>query len=102
MKILVLGATGATGRQVVSQALARGHGVTAFVRSRGKLEGVKGDLRVVEGDITDRAAVSAALRGQDALVSTLGAAKASKAARSSGLVSGSEKRSLFGKANMAS
>ena len=75
MRILVFGATGATGRLVVSQALACGHAVTAFVRSRSKLERVEGDLRVVEGDITDRAAVSAALRGQDAVVSTLGAAK---------------------------
>ena len=75
MRILVLGATGATGRLLVSQALARGHAVTAFVRSRAKLEGVEGDLRLVEGGITDRAAVSAALRGQDAVVSTLGAKK---------------------------
>ena len=32
-KILVLGATGGTGRLIVSQALARRHEVTALVRS---------------------------------------------------------------------
>ena len=33
MKVLVFGATGPTGRQVVTQALGRGHSVTAFVRN---------------------------------------------------------------------
>jgi len=38
MKLFVIGATGRTGREVVEQALARGHQVTAFVRSP---EGIK-------------------------------------------------------------
>ncbi len=33
MKLFVIGATGRTGREIVQQALARGHHVTAFVRS---------------------------------------------------------------------
>jgi nucleoside-diphosphate-sugar epimerase len=33
MKLFVIGATGRTGREIVEQALARGHHVTAFVRS---------------------------------------------------------------------
>ncbi|MFT9093301.1 MAG: NAD(P)H-binding protein, partial [Gluconacetobacter sp.] len=36
MKILVLGATGATGRLIVSRALAEGHDVVALVRSRAR------------------------------------------------------------------
>jgi uncharacterized protein YbjT (DUF2867 family) len=55
MKLLVLGATGGTGRQVVSQALEAGHEVTAYVRNPTNLE--------------------RALQGQDAVVSTLGRRK---------------------------
>ena len=47
MRIVVLGATGHTGHHVVDLALGRGHDVTAFVRSPGKLapaERLHGDL----------------------------------------------------------
>jgi putative NADH-flavin reductase len=33
MKLFVIGATGGTGQEIVQQAVARGHHVTAFVRS---------------------------------------------------------------------
>ena len=38
MKILVMGASGKTGHEVVRQALAAGHEVTAFVRDPSRLE----------------------------------------------------------------
>ena len=37
MKLIVLGATGGTGLQIVQQAIRRGHAVTAFVRSPERL-----------------------------------------------------------------
>jgi len=70
-KTLVLGATGGTGRLIVSQALARGHDVTALVRSPEKAGGLKG-ARLVVGDIRDEKALREALKGQDAVVSALG------------------------------
>jgi uncharacterized protein YbjT (DUF2867 family) len=72
MNLLVLGATGRTGRLVVEQALAAGHTVTALVRSPEKLTIVNSNLRVVAGEATDKAAVSRALQGADAAISTLG------------------------------
>jgi uncharacterized protein YbjT (DUF2867 family) len=72
MKLLVLGATGRTGRLVVEQALAAGHTVTALVRSPEKLTASHPDLRVVTGEATDTSAVSSALEGADAVISTLG------------------------------
>ena len=51
MRILIFGATGGTGRELTSQALQRGHAVTAFVRTPGKLTVVDSRLRVVQGDI---------------------------------------------------
>jgi putative NADH-flavin reductase len=73
MKLSVLGAAGATGIPLIEQALRAGHRVTALVRSGQKLTITNPDLHVVEGDATDRAAVSEAISGCDAVISVLGA-----------------------------
>jgi 2,4-dienoyl-CoA reductase-like NADH-dependent reductase (Old Yellow Enzyme family)/putative NADH-flavin reductase len=70
-KILVLGATGGTGRRVIAQAQARGYAVTALVRSREKAGDLKG-VNFVVGDARDENTLRAALKGQDAVVSALG------------------------------
>ncbi len=72
MNLVVLGATGRTGRLVVEQALAAGHTVTALVRSPEKLTTNDANLRVVTGQATDTSSVSRALQGADAVISTLG------------------------------
>src|SRR5712692_10834663 len=72
MNLAVLGATGRTGRLVVEQALAAGHTVTALVRSPEKLTTGNANLRVVTVQATDTSAVSRALEGADAVISTLG------------------------------
>jgi putative NADH-flavin reductase len=70
-KILVIGATGGTGRLIVSQALARGYDVTALVRSREKGAGLKG-AKLIVGDVRDEKVLREALAGRDAVVSALG------------------------------
>ncbi|PWJ88696.1 putative NADH-flavin reductase [Mesorhizobium loti] len=70
-KILVLGATGPTGRLIVSQALARGYEVTALVRSPEKAADMKG-VRLVVGDARDEKTLRQAVTGQDAVISALG------------------------------
>ncbi len=72
MNLVVLGATGRTGRLVVEQALAAGHTVTALVRSPQKLTVANPNLRVVAGEATDRSALARALEGADAVISALG------------------------------
>jgi uncharacterized protein YbjT (DUF2867 family) len=72
MKLVVLGATGGTGRLVVKQALAAGHTVTVLVRSPEKVTVRNPNLRVVAGQATDTSAVAGVLNGADALISTLG------------------------------
>ena len=72
MNLLLLGATGGTGRLVVEQALAAGHTVTALVRSPQKLAISQPNLRVVTGSATDPESVAAVLEGADAVISTLG------------------------------
>ena len=72
MNLAVLGDTGRTRRLVVEQALAAGHTVTALVRSPEKLTTTQSNLRVVTGQATETSAVSIALEGADAVISTLG------------------------------
>jgi len=72
VNVLVFGASGATGREVVRQALDRGYSVRAFVRDPGKLQIRHARLAVVTGDVTDYAAVERAVQGTDAVASALG------------------------------
>jgi len=76
-KVLVLGATGGTGRSLVEQAVEAGFSVTVLLRSPAKLP--PGSVRVVTGDlISDSAGLHAAVSGQDAVISTLGVGQSFK------------------------
>lgn len=72
MNIAVFGATGGTGQQVVQQALAAGHSVTALVRDPSRLAAQDERLTVVEGDVLDRAKVDETVSGADVVIVSLG------------------------------
>jgi len=72
MKIVVIGANGATGRLVVDEALARGHEVVAFVRDAAQVTRTDARLTVAQGDALDPVSVTAALEGADAVISAIG------------------------------
>ncbi len=72
MRLLILGATGRTGRQLLDQALSLGHEVTAFARRPAALAAYGSRVRVIPGDITDRSTVAPAVAGQEAVLSALG------------------------------
>lgn len=71
-RLLIVGATGGTGRQLVAQALERGYTVTALVRNPSRLPLTDPRLVVIQGDVLDYASVESAMRGQDAVISALG------------------------------
>ena len=71
MKLILFGPTGGTGRQLLQQALAKGHAVTAFARHADSLPAQPG-LAVVAGDTTNAQAVQRAVAGHDAVVCALG------------------------------
>ncbi|WP_406234055.1 NAD(P)-dependent oxidoreductase [Nocardia sp. NBC_01009] len=75
MKIAVFGATSTVGRQVVEQALAQGHEVTAFTRNAAGVEQRHERLHIIEGDVLDTASVERAVVGQDAVLVSLGAGR---------------------------
>jgi putative NADH-flavin reductase len=72
MKLFVIGATGRTGEEIVQQALARGHHVTAFVRSPETVTLRHERLGVLKGNVTDESQLSEAIQNHDAVVSALG------------------------------
>jgi putative NADH-flavin reductase len=72
VKILILGATGKTGTQLVDLALARGDEVTAFVRSPAKIARQHPSLHVVRGDPHDADELARVLPGHDVVLSALG------------------------------
>jgi putative NADH-flavin reductase len=71
-RVLIVGATGGTGRQLVTQALERGYAVTALVRDPSRLQLDHPRLTVVQGNVLDGYSVEVAMRGQDAVLSALG------------------------------
>lgn len=72
MKLLVFGATGSIGCQVVEQALEQGHIVSAFARHPAKLDIRHPNLKLAKGDVLDSSMVEQAVQGQDAVVCVLG------------------------------
>lgn len=71
MKLLILGGTGRTGRVLLEQAVARGHEVTALVRSPVKITFMYSLLNIVQGDPHDAAQIVGAMVDCDAVVSVL-------------------------------
>lgn len=72
MKLVVLGATGGVGSEIVSQAADRAHQVTAFVRAPERLAALRDRITVIQGDLLNRGALERVLEGQDVILSGFG------------------------------
>jgi putative NADH-flavin reductase len=73
MKVLIVGATGTIGRELVTQGVEIGHTVTAFARDPSKLEIKHANLEIIEGDVMDSALVDRTVAGHEAVLVALGA-----------------------------
>ena len=71
MRIVVIGANGATGQEIVTQALAAGHSVIGAVRRPETLSHIKG-VEVAKIDLSNPDTLAAAMQGADAVISALG------------------------------
>lgn len=72
MKITIFGGTGATGQEVIKQALERNYQVKVLVRNPAGIQPVRAGLEVLVGNALDLAQVAGAVSGSDAVISTLG------------------------------
>ena len=72
LKLVILGATGATGLEVVRMAIERGHSVTAFVRSPERLASFRKRIEVKKGDLLDTSQLAKVIDNHDAVISAFG------------------------------
>jgi putative NADH-flavin reductase len=79
MKILILGATGRTGRLIVEEALKQGYDLNVLVRDKNKISFSSKSIKVYQGTPTRRADLAAAMQGCDLIISALGIVRASDA-----------------------
>jgi len=75
MKILLLGATGRTGQQIIKEALIRGHKISAIARDPEKLKDY--DIEVTQGTPYDYHTVEKAMNGCEAIINTLNVSRKS-------------------------
>jgi len=72
MKLVILGATGGTGLEIVRKAIEHGHSVTALVRSPERLKSFQGRMTISQGDLLDSAELKRVIQDHDAVVSGFG------------------------------
>ncbi|MBE0651320.1 MAG: NAD(P)H-binding protein [Bacteroidales bacterium] len=75
MKILLLGATGRTGKLIIEEALRRGHKISAIARDPEKLKGY--DIAITKGTPYDYETVEKAITGCEAVINTLNVSRQS-------------------------
>jgi putative NADH-flavin reductase len=72
MKLVILGATGGTGLELIRRSLLHGHSVTAFVRTSDRLEEFRDIITIRQGNVLDQNAMAQVLQGHDAVLSGFG------------------------------
>ena len=83
MKVLIVGATGFVGKEVLRDTLVRGHEVTALLRNPDAVPD-QPRLRKVKGDALDAVAVREAVKGQDAVLCAIGLSSSANPKRGGG------------------
>jgi putative NADH-flavin reductase len=78
MELVIFGASGKTGVELVKQALEKEYAVTAFVRDPSRLPIKETQLDLFTGDVLDPEAVAGSVQGKDAVVCVLGSSDLKK------------------------
>ena len=77
---VVFGATGKTGLELLKQGLSQGHTMTAFVQDSDKLKDIHG-VNIVQAELRDKNVMQATIRGNDAVLVSLGSSNRSSSKR---------------------
>ncbi len=72
MKLVVLGATGGTGLEIVRLAIEYGHSVIALVRSPDRIQMFRDRITIQQGDLLNSTELGRVIQGQDAVLSAFG------------------------------
>lgn len=72
MKLLIIGGTGKTGRELIRQGLEQGHRITVIARNPDKIKVNHPELSIWKGDVLRPDSIVGAFKGQDAVLSALG------------------------------
>ena len=72
MKLLIIGGTGGTGRQLLKQGLEKGHTISVLARNPAKITTQHPRLRVIKGNVLNPGDLREAVEGQDAVLCALG------------------------------
>jgi putative NADH-flavin reductase len=72
MKIVIFGATGYSGKEILRQALAQNHQVTVLTRSAKSVSTLHKNLTIIEGNVLNPKTVNSVLQGQEAVIQCLG------------------------------
>jgi putative NADH-flavin reductase len=72
MNVLLLGATGFSGKEVLSELLSKNHKVTIITRKKASVDSKDKNLTVLEGNVLDESLINEAVKNQDAVINCLG------------------------------
>lgn len=72
MNVLLLGATGFSGKEVLDELLSKNHNVTIVTRNKSSIDFRNKNLTVIEGNVLDENLIHKALKNQDAVINCLG------------------------------
>ncbi len=79
MKLIIFGATGTVGKELVKQALNKGYEVTVFIRNTDKMQNANNaNLILYKGDVLNVGEVENVLKNQDVVLCALGDGKVGK------------------------
>jgi putative NADH-flavin reductase len=72
MNVLLLGATGFSGKEVLNELLSKNHKVTIITRNKSSVDFKDDNLTVIEGNVLDENLINEAVKNQDAVINCLG------------------------------
>ena len=72
MKILIIGGTGKTGKELINQGLEKGYSITALVRNPIKMKIYHPNLSIKKGNVLKSESFEDTFQEQDAVLSALG------------------------------